>query len=84
MVTVGIKVKNASKAIKPSKGDVIIYDGKDWYVTTKEDLLKDAYKLIEDCKIELEEAKDFRKEVAAQMKTMSDIIQVLYKHSEDK
>lgn len=38
---IGLDVKNPKKAIKPNKSDLIVYDGKEWYVTTKEELYKD-------------------------------------------
>ena len=83
MVKIGFEIKNGSKAFKPKKGDVIIFDGKSWYITTKEDLLEDSYRLIEECKAELENMKEFKKEVASEIKTLSDLIQVLYKNSEE-
>ena len=38
---IGLDVRNVKRAIKPSKNDVILFDGKEWYVTTKEDLFKE-------------------------------------------
>ena len=38
---VAFTVKNTSKALKPTTDDVLIYDGKLWYVTTKKDLFKE-------------------------------------------
>ena len=37
---IGLEVKNPKKAIRPSQNDIILYDGKQWYVTTKEELFK--------------------------------------------
>ena len=36
-----IDLKNGSKTTKLQKNDVIIYDGKQWYTTSKESLLAD-------------------------------------------
>lgn len=83
-----LNIKNVSKIFDPKEGDVIISNGKDWYVTTKEDLLKDAYKILKNCKDELSNLKAeneyFKKDVAVQIKTMSDLIQQLYKNQEEK
>ena len=83
-----LNIKNVSKVFDPKEGDVIISNGKDWYVTTKEDLLKDAYKILKNCKDELSglkaENENFKKDVAVQIKAMSDLIQQLYKNQEEK
>lgn len=101
---VAFEVKNPSKAIRPTKDDVLYFDGSGWYVTTKEDLLKDAYKVIEEChremarfeeemnskladsKQEIQDLKDsnanFKKEVAVQIKKLSELVEKLYTNSE--
>lgn len=38
---IAFTVKNTSKALKPNPDDILIYDGKIWYVTTKKDLFKE-------------------------------------------
>lgn len=77
-----LDIKNVPKVMNPTVDAVITYDGKKWYLTTKETLLTDAYKLIEKAKEELEnikkENKDFKTEVAHQMYEMSEIIKKLY------
>ena len=82
-----LDIKNVTKTFDPKEGYVIVSDGKQWYVTTKEVLLKDAYKLINECKEELlnlkKENADFKLETAKQIKAMSDLIQALYKNSEE-
>ena len=35
---IALEVKNSSKVVRPSVNNVIIYDGEQWYVTTKEAL----------------------------------------------
>lgn len=82
-----IKVKNISRVFNHKQGDVIVCDGKDWYITTKEDILKDAYNLIEECKAELDKTKaenaEFKKTCAKQIKDLSDAIQILLKDREE-
>lgn len=50
---VALDIKNLSKLKQPTKNDVMIYDGKEWYVTTKEDILKETNDLLLKCKEEL-------------------------------
>lgn len=38
---IAFTVKNTSRAIKPAQDDVLLYDGKIWYVTTKKDLFRE-------------------------------------------
>ena len=59
---VALDIKNLSKLNQPTENDVIIYDGKRWYVTTKDDLLKDANNLLLKCE---EVLKTMRKEFEA-------------------
>ena len=49
-----LDVRNVKKIIKPTKNDVILYDGKEWYVTTKEDLFKDFKDRLDEREEELE------------------------------
>ena len=77
-----LDIKNVPKVMKPTENDVIVFNGKQWYITTKESLLKDAYKLIEEAKQELEklkkENKEFKSSVSSQLVIMSDAIKKLY------
>ena len=79
---VAFEVKNTGKALKPTKNDVLFFDGKMWYVTTKEDVLKEDKELLNQCKKQLEllktENADFKKSVAAQLLEMSELITKLY------
>ena len=88
-----LTVKNSHKVMNPTKDDIILYDGKIWYVTTKEEILKEWKKLLQkaDEKIETLEVKNeelrqdnqnFRKEVAKQLKDMSDLIEKLFTNKE--
>lgn len=73
-----VDVKNMKKAISPSKGDVIMYDGKNWYITTKEDLFKEYQDKI-DARIaeadrKLAEVDTFKAQISSQLIEMSEII----------
>ena len=78
MVTIGLKIKNASRAMKPKKGDVIIFDGKEWYITTKEDIFKEyeekVDKKLAEVSQKLIEIAKFKQEVSENMVTMSETI----------
>ena len=63
---VALDIKNMSKLTKPTKNDVIVYDGKEWYITTKDDLLKEAMDLVHKCENTLEEFKQDNLEFKAQ------------------
>ena len=70
------------RAFNPIKNDVIVFDGKEWYLTTKEDILSETLDLLKQCREENErlaqENADFKKEVAAQLLKMSEIIKKMY------
>lgn len=78
-----LDVKGVSKVMNPTQDNVIAFDGKQWYLTTKESLLADSYKLIEEAKQELEKIKsenqEFKQKVAKQLFDMSELIRELYK-----
>lgn len=78
MVKVGLNVKNGSKIFKPTAGDVVIYDGKDWYVTTKDDLFREYQAKVNAVLLETTEKLDkieaFKQEISSQMLEMSEII----------
>ena len=80
---VALTVKNSSRVLNPIENDVIIYDGNIWYVTTKDKLLEEANGILQSCKEELvklkKEYSDFKKEVAGQLLSMSQLIEKLYK-----
>lgn len=71
---IGLEVKNSSKIFKPSKGDVIVFDGQSWYVTTKEDILKEANKTLELANRKLEEIDAYRAEISSQMAELGEIV----------
>lgn len=79
---VALEIKNTGKALKPTKNNVILYDGNIWYITTKEDILKEDKELFDQCKNELENLKkensDFKTSVATQLLEMSELIKKLY------
>lgn len=77
-----LDIKNTSRAVKPIKDDVIIYDGNSWYITTKENILKEDREMLENFKKENEkkneEMKKLKKDVANQLYKMSELIKKLY------
>lgn len=77
-----LEVKNTSKIIKPTENDVILYDGKQWFVTTKQILFKDWNKLLSQCEKKLADLEkqnsDFKREVGLQLKEMTELIQKLF------
>lgn len=85
---IGLDVKNPGKALKPSKGDVMLHDGKQWYVTTKEDLFKEFLLRLEtkekevdrklkDCDDKIKEMNEQRKKNAEQLIQLGEIIEGL-------
>ena len=71
---VALDIKNLSKLKEPSANDVIIYDGKQWYITTKDDILKEANDLLLECKEEL--AKTKRENQEFKQQTSKDILEL--------
>lgn len=73
---IALDIKNMSKITKPSKNDVIVYDGKEYYVTTKQDLLKEAYGLVAKCQGILEELRqdnlNFKAQTSKDIKDITD------------
>lgn len=88
MVKVGLNIKNGSKIMKPKEGDVIVFDGKDWYVTTKDDIYKEYQtkvdKKIEQVDSKLLEMENYKKDISQQMKTMSEAIKKFVNLQGDK
>ena len=89
MAKISLDVRNVKKIIRPTRNDVILYDGKEWYVTTKEDLFKDFNDRIEEREEEFEKRmkklndalKEFEqikvdnaKQIAAMSKTLRELI----------
>ena len=81
-----LDVKGVSKVMNPTQDNVIAFDGKKWYLTSKESLLADSYKILKETKQELEKIKaenqEFRQKVAKQLFDMSELIKKLYKAEE--
>lgn len=71
---VALEIRNLSKLKKPTENDVIIFDGKEWYITTKEEILKEANDLLLACKQELANMKKENKEFKQQ--TSKDILEL--------
>lgn len=88
MVKVGLNIKNGSKVMKSKEGDVIIFDGKDWYVTTKDAIFKEYQEKV-DAKLEqvqekLVDMENYKKDISQQMKTMSEAIKKFVNLQGDK
>ena len=77
-----LSVKNTSKIINPSENDVILYDGKQWYVTTKEEMFKEWTVLLNQANQKLQDLEDqntqFKKEVGSQLREMTELIHKLF------
>ena len=83
---IALEIKNNKKAIRPSTNNIIIYDGKEWYITTKDELFKEydqrfADKLVE-CDKKIAEMDARNVEVAEQMLKLENIVSELVKKGE--
>ena len=83
-----LTVKNTHKIIEPIKNNVILYDGKDWYVTTKEKLFEEWTELINQCRQDLANLKqenlEFKQDVSQQLLEMTELIHRLLELQGDK
>ena len=68
---IAFTVKNTARGLKPEKNDVLIYDGKLWYVTTKQALFREYdqhfAEKIEECNAKIREMNELKAELARQM-----------------
>lgn len=71
---IAIDVKNMSRMKEPSANDVIVYDGRQWYVTTKDDILKEANETLSKCEKTLARLEAENQEFKQQ--TSKDIIEI--------
>ena len=80
-----LEIKNPQKVIKPSKNNVIMYDGKEWYVTTKEELFKELEgrldnkekeleNKIAECNAKIAEMNEIKKTTAEQILKISKVV----------
>lgn len=78
---VALEIRNLSKLKNPIKNDVIIFDGKEWYITTKEEILKEANDLLLECKRELagvkRENKEFKQQTSKDILELTDTVRSL-------
>lgn len=75
---VALNIKNMKKAIRPANDDVIIFDGKDWYITTKETLFKEYQDKV-DAKIaevnaKVAEMEAYKRETSSQIAELAKVI----------
>lgn len=77
-----VDVKNIGKMVKPSANNVILYDGKEWYVTTKNDLFKEFYGILADIKSEVGKLKSenaaFKKDINEKMVKVANLVETSY------
>ena len=77
-----LSVKNMSKIVKPTTDNVLLFDGKQWYVTTKQDLFKEFATLLNQCNSKLSDLEqqnsEFKREVALELKEMTELIHRLF------
>ena len=79
---IALDVTTNRKLLKPSKNDVIIYDGHQWYITTREDIFNEYETRINFLIDALAQKTDeleadnraFKEQVAQQMIEMSELI----------
>lgn len=85
---VALDIKNMSKLKKPTANDVIIFDGNEWYITTKEDVLSDAISLLEECKKTLvslkEDNESFKKQTSRDIHELSETVKQLLQFKGDE
>lgn len=85
---IALNIKNMRKAMRPANDDVIVYDGKEWYITTKETLFKeyqdkvDARLVAADAKIAEMEA--YKGKISSQIAELAEIIRQFVKLEGDK
>lgn len=87
-MNVNLNIKNLSRLKEPKKGDVILFDGKEWYITTKDDVLQDAKMLLDKCneKIELLERQnnEFKAKTSRDILEITETIKKIYELKGDK
>lgn len=87
-MNVNLNIKNLSRLKEPKKGDVILFDGKEWYITTKDDVLQDAKILLDKCneKIELLEKQnnEFKAKTSRDILEITETIKKIYELKGDK
>lgn len=75
---VALNIKNMKKAIRPSADDVIIYDGKDWYITTKETLFKEYQDKVDtklaEVNAKVVEMEAYKRETSSQIAELAEVI----------
>ena len=84
---IALEVKNNSKIIKPSKNNVLLYDGKQWYITTKEDIFAEYEARIDKKLRQLDnliralekDNADFKEDVSKDILAISNVVKELYK-----
>ena len=77
-----LEVKNAAKAVRPSKDNLVLYDGKEWYITTKQELMKEYDEhfdtKIKQCDEKINEMNTLKRDVAKQILEINDIVKTMF------
>lgn len=82
----GLNIRNPKKAVRPTVNDVIIYDGKEWYVTTKDELFrefgeriktaeKELHEKIEECNAKIAEMNELKVSTAKQILEIANAVE---------
>ena len=76
-----LDIKNGKKAIKPTKDDIILYNGKEWYIVTKQELFKEYNERFEEaiaeCEAKEQEMDAFKVEIAQQILDLQEIVKAI-------
>lgn len=87
---IALEVKNGARIMKPSKNNVILFDGKEWYVTTKQDIFAE-YEMKIEAKLNALQAlidelaadnEAFKSEVSNDILAINKIVKKLYEEGE--
>lgn len=81
-MNLALNVITNKKAIRPSKDNLILYDGKNWYITTKQDVFKEMVDYVNKANEELEKLKQetaqFKLDTAEQILKLTNLVNQLY------
>lgn len=74
-----LDVSTNKKAIYPSENNVVLYDGKKWYITTKQSLMEEYDQHFEqklkECDKKMEQMTQLEKELAQQMLDLKNVVE---------
>lgn len=83
MAKLVLEIKNPGRILKPERNDVIFYDGKDWYVTKKEEVFKELCSKLREKEKELDnKIKQCNEKIAEVNKLKTDVAEQLLEFGE--